>query len=190
MKPVLSKVRTGTLPSCLPNSYAVSKTSGAVAMVFTTSTSFMSGTGLKKCKPTNRSGRFTEVSSSVTEIEEVLEAKIASCFVMGSSDANIFFFSSTFSMIASMTMSQSARSCLVVVPLRRARIACGVSFIVPFSANFASDFSIAAKPLSRYFCSTSRTVTSKPDIAATCAMPDPIRPQPKTPTLLISIGTL
>ena len=65
----------------------------------------------------NRSGRFTEVKSSVTEIEEVLEAKIASFFTMPSSDAYIFFFSSTFSMMASMTMSQSARSDLFVVAL-------------------------------------------------------------------------
>ena len=60
----------------------------------TTSTSFISGTGLKKCSPMNRSGRFTAVKSSVTEIEEVFEAKIASFFTMPSSDAYIFFFSS------------------------------------------------------------------------------------------------
>ncbi len=70
-----------------------------------------------------RSGRLTEVNNSVTEIDEVFEAKIASFFTIGSSDAYIFFFSSTFSMMASITMSQSARSCLLVVPFRRARIA-------------------------------------------------------------------
>src|SRR5258708_7113089 len=85
-------------------------------------------------------------SISVTELEEVLDAKIASFFTIGSSDAYIFFFSSTFSMIASITMSQSTKSCLLVVPLRRARTAWGVSFNVPFSANFASHFSIPAKP--------------------------------------------
>src|SRR5581483_5735129 len=79
---------------------------------------------------------------------------------------------------------------LLVVPLRRARTASGFSFKVPFSANFPSDFSIPANPLSRYFCSTSSTVTSNPAIAATCAMPDPINPQPSTPTFLISISVL
>src|SRR3954454_5997373 len=63
--------------------------------------------------------------------------------------------------------------------------------IPPFSggrsANFDNDFSIPANPLSKYFCSTSSTVVSNPAIAATCAMPDPINPQPKTPTFLISI---
>src|ERR1700722_16805546 len=156
-------------------------------MVRTTSTSFISGTGLKKCRPMKRSGRLVEVRSSVIEIEEVLDAKMASFFAMPSSAAYIFFFSPRFSITASMMMSQSARSCWLVVPFSRARTACGVSLIVPFSPNLASDFSIPAKPLSRYFCSTSSTVTSKPAVAATCAMPEPIRPQPSTPTRLISI---
>src|SRR5579859_5644026 len=168
------------------------RTSSAVAIVRTTSTSFISGTGLKKCSPINRSGRFTEVKSSVTEIEDVFDAKIASFFTTPSSDAYIFFFSSTFSMIASITISQSAKSALLVVPLSRARIATFCSAVIPpfstgRSANFASDFSIPANPLSRYFCSTSSTVTSNPAIAQTCAMPDPINPHPRTPTFLISI---
>src|SRR5579864_9548157 len=161
-------------------------------MVRTTSTNFISGTGLKKCSPINRSGRLTAVKSSVTEIDEVFEAKIASFFTIPSIDAYIFFFSSTFSMMASITMSQSASSDLLVVPRSRARAAsfcCPV--IPPFStgrsAHFARDFSIPANPLSRNLCSTSSTVTSNPAIAQTCAMPDPINPQPRTPTFLISM---
>ena len=100
-----------------------------MAIVRTTSTSFISGTGLKKCSPMKRSGRLVAVNSSVIEMEEVFEAKIASFFTMPSSAAYIFFFSSTFSMTASMTMSQSARSCMLVVPLSRARTACGVSLM-------------------------------------------------------------
>ena len=42
----------------------------------TTSTSFISGTGLKKCRPPNRSGRFVRAASSVTQSDEVLEARI------------------------------------------------------------------------------------------------------------------
>src|SRR6202167_6545909 len=163
-------------------------------MVRTTSTNFISGTGLKKCNPINRSGRLVEVKSSVMEMDEVFDAKIASFLIMGSSDAYIFFLSSTFSMMASITMSQSARSCLLVVPLRRARIASFCWAVMPpfsggRSANLASDFSIPAKPLSRNFCSTSSTVTSNPAVALTCAMPEPIKPQPRTPTFLISINT-
>src|SRR5581483_8864811 len=92
-------------------------------------------------------------------------------------------------MTASITMSQSARSCGLVVPFRRARIASGDSLIVPFSANLARDFSIPEKPLSRNLCSTSRTVTLKPAVELTCAMPEPINPQPRTPTFLISMTT-
>src|ERR1700731_107210 len=38
-----------------------------------------------------------------------------------------------------------------------------------------------------YFWSTSKTVTSNPDVADTCAIPEPIKPQPRTPTFFISI---
>ena len=140
----------------------------------------------------NLSGRLTAVKSSVTEMEEVFEAKIASFFTTSSSEAYILFFSSTFSMMASMMMSQSASSALLVVPFSRAQISSFWCVVIPpfstgRSANFASDFSIPAKPLSRYFCSTSSTVTSKPAVAQTCAMPEPIRPQPRTPTFLMFI---
>ena len=87
MKPVLSLARTGVLPRFLPNSTAVSYTSGAVAMVFTTSTSFIIGTGLKKCRPTKRSGRLVAVIISVIEIDDVLLAKIPSFFTIASSCA-------------------------------------------------------------------------------------------------------
>ncbi len=40
------------------------------------STSFMTGTGLKKCMPANWSGRFVAVASSVMGMDEVLLAKI------------------------------------------------------------------------------------------------------------------
>src|SRR5581483_6501991 len=129
---------------------------------------------------------------SVTEIDDVLVAKMASFFTISSIEAYIFFFSGTFSMIALLLISQLARSCLLVVPLRRARISCFCCGVIPpfsggFSANLVNDFSIPEKPLSRNFCSTSSTVTSNPAVAATWAMPDPINPQPSTPTFSMSI---
>ena len=48
-------------------------------------------------------------------------------------------------------------------------------------------FSMPAKPRSHNSSVTSRTITSQPALAAVCAIPAPIRPQPSTPTLLISI---
>ena len=41
-----------------------------------TSTSFISGTGLKKCSPPKRSGRFVAAASSVTHSDEVLDASM------------------------------------------------------------------------------------------------------------------
>ena len=63
-----------------PNSVAVLKTSGSVRIVRTTSTSFMTGTGLKKCMPMNRRCRsaLVEVIICVIERLEVFEAKIVS----------------------------------------------------------------------------------------------------------------
>ena len=89
MKPGLSVARTGVLPSRARTRRRPAKTSGAVAMVRTTSTSFISGTGLKKCRPMKRSGRPVAVISSVMESEEVFEAKIASCFSTASSGVDL-----------------------------------------------------------------------------------------------------
>src|ERR1700730_11971061 len=185
MKPVLSLVRTGVFPSFLPNSNTVSYTSSAVAIVRITSTSFISGTGLKKCRPTNRSGRLVAVIVSVMEMEEVLLAKIAAGFAIGSSEANILRFSSRFSMMASMMMSQAARSSFFVVPCNREKIMSTGSFNAPLAENLSRDFRIPAKPLSMYFRSISRDTTSNPAVAQTWAIPDPIRPQPNTPTFSI-----
>jgi hypothetical protein len=128
-------------------------------------------------------------ASSVMQIDEVFEAKIASWFTIPSNSAYIAFFSAGFSTIASTMMSQSARSSFFSVPFRRARIAEASSLSLPFSANLASDFSIPEKPLSMNLCSASSTTTSNPAVAQVCAIPLPIKPQPSTPTLLISIRT-
>ena len=56
----------------------VAQVSSDVQIPRITSTSFMIGTGLKKCRPTKRSGRAVEAPISVTVRLEVLEAKIVS----------------------------------------------------------------------------------------------------------------
>ena len=55
---------------------------GDVVMVATTSTSFISGTGLKKCIPMNRSTRCVAVIISVITRDDVLLAKIAPGFTI------------------------------------------------------------------------------------------------------------
>ena len=67
----------GTFPRLAPNFIASFMISGEVVIVSTTSTSFISGTGLKKCIPINRSTRFVAVIISVITNEDVLLAKIA-----------------------------------------------------------------------------------------------------------------
>jgi hypothetical protein len=57
MNPELSFAATGSFPTDLANSKAARKVSSLVRTVRTTSTSFITGTGLKKCSPHTRSGR-------------------------------------------------------------------------------------------------------------------------------------
>src|SRR6266852_5263319 len=72
MKPVRSLVRTGVLPNRSANATTSSKILGSVEIVRITSTSFITGTGLKKCRPRKRWGRWVAVAMSVMEIEELL----------------------------------------------------------------------------------------------------------------------
>ena len=71
------------------------------------SISFMAGTGFMKCMPMKRSGRSVIAASRVIEIEEVLLAMIASGFRLGTRPAKILRLSSSFSLAASITSSQS-----------------------------------------------------------------------------------
>ena len=62
-----------------------------------------------KCMPMNAAGRSVAAPSRVIGIEEVLRGQIASGFSSGTRLAKIFFLISSFSVAASMTMSQSAK---------------------------------------------------------------------------------
>ena len=87
-KPVESPQFTAVLPSASTQALASASTAGSVRTVFTTSTSFMSGTGLKKCSPITRPGRFVNVASSVIDRLEVFEANTAGGAHSASSDEN------------------------------------------------------------------------------------------------------
>ena len=76
MNPGLSGAVIGSLPSDCANAKTCRYVSSLVVRPRITSTSFISGTGLKKCRPANRSGRFVFAASSVMHSEEVLEQKI------------------------------------------------------------------------------------------------------------------
>src|SRR6202140_2421600 len=77
INPVLSCARTGVLPNFAPNATISSYTAGSVAIVRTTSTRDITGTGLKKCMLTNRSGGLVAVATGVIVNDVVLLAKIA-----------------------------------------------------------------------------------------------------------------
>src|SRR5437016_14301538 len=77
MNAVESLVRTGVFPSVCTHSHAVFTVASEVRIVCTTSTSFMSGTGLKKCRPRTWPGRRVAAASAVTLHDEVLVARIA-----------------------------------------------------------------------------------------------------------------
>lgn len=73
-----------------------------------TSTNGIRFTGLKKCMPMNRSGRFRDLAISVIERAEVFEAMIVSCLSLGSRSLNTDFLSLMFSGMASMMRSALA----------------------------------------------------------------------------------
>ncbi len=110
MKPGLSLARIGVRPMRVPTSVVVSSASGEESAVATTSTSFISAGGLKKCMPTMRSGPGTPAAIAVTGSEDVLLARIASGLQATASAAKSSRFSPRSSGAASITRSHSARS--------------------------------------------------------------------------------
>lgn len=93
---------------------AVSKTAASVCSVAITSTSFISCTGLKKCRPTNCSGRPLASACAVMGSDEVFEPKMASGLQSAPSclqKGTLIRMSST---IASTTRSHSCTSSMRV----------------------------------------------------------------------------
>ena len=188
MNAVESFACTGVLPTARAHSVTALTAASSVRIVRTTSTSFISGTGLKKCTPSTWPGRFVAAASAVTLHDDVLEARIACGGQIRSSFANVSFLSAWFSVIASTTRSTALRSSSRVVPAMRPSAS---------SLAFASSLPLATRPssvcrsrsrprlTSSSLASTKRT--PKPACAATCTMPEPMSPQPITPTFLMAM---
>src|SRR3954454_5634122 len=189
MKPVLSFAETTDLPSLSPKARPASNASSSVVTVRMTSSSGMTCAGLKKCSPMKRLGRRVTTAWSITASDEVFVARTAfSSLTIRSSSFHSSIFSGRLSVIASITSWQSAKSSSSSVGWSRPRISSDAdcsSF--PFSTERASCFSIFPTAASSRAWSTSRRTTSYPAVAATCAIPWPIRPPPATPTFSISI---
>lgn len=68
----------------------------------------------------------------------------------------------------------------------RATAASASSWLIrSLATSFSNDFCMAATVWSADSCLRDRSTTSKPLVAATCAMPDPMIPEPMIPTRLI-----
>ena len=110
MKAGKSSAATGVLPSLRASSRVSAKVSSSVAMPRISSTRVMIGTGFMKCMPMNLPGRSVDEASRVIEIDEVLVAISASGLSAGVNFLKISRLTSSFSVAASITMSQSPNS--------------------------------------------------------------------------------
>src|SRR5215207_713277 len=161
-----------------------SSVSSLVIKLVTSSTRRNTGTGLKKWIPITCSGRWVTVPNFMIGMELVLLAKIAESDVTNrSSSRKISTFIVSSSTTASTTSSRSARSATSVVKVSLLTAASrSASDIFPAPRPRSSDFRSRARPASAASSETSRTITSSPALAHTSAMPEPISPQPTTPT--------
>jgi len=85
MKPGVERACTPTLPQVPASASTVAASCGSVRSPETTSTSFIAGTGLKKCMPTSRSGWIRPLAKAVIEIDEVFDASTQSSLTTASS---------------------------------------------------------------------------------------------------------
>ena len=183
MKPGVDFAITGRLPHAAAVSYSTCATSGAVASPLTTSTSAISGAGLKKCRPATRCGARRPAAIDVIEIDDVLVASRHASSTWRSSVAKISRFTSSRSAAASTISAAGASSSSARTALSRfaAASACAGSSR-PFSASRANCARMPASALSQAASFRSYSSTVWPAAAATCAMPAPIAPAPITPT--------
>ncbi|CAH0243862.1 hypothetical protein SRABI128_02745 [Microbacterium sp. Bi128] len=185
-KPGASAVSTAFLPSPLATTNAVDSAASAVASVFTISMRGITATGLKKWKPTSRSGCASAVPISATDSDEVLVARIVSSETIFSIAENTSCLTPTSSNTASMTKSQSANSPRSVVPCTSARSWFAVSASrrplassVPISSRMDAT-PLSTRPWSRSVMTTG-TRSLRTNSSANC---EAMRPAPMTPTFV------
>ena len=109
MKEGESFTRIVVFLSALPVAKAVARVASSVRSPLMISSSGMMATGLKKWKPTTRSGFFRSAAISVIDSDEVLVASTQSGPTMASTSAQTCFLTDISSKTASMTKSASAK---------------------------------------------------------------------------------
>ena len=159
-KPAASSTCTGVLPISSEIFLTASTSSGFVFKPAITSTSFITGAGLKKCIPIT--GRSRPAPISVMDREDVLVANTQSALQIAASSLKVCFLISMFSIAASTTRSQSLQIVLTPVWIL-ARILSASSFaIFPFATLFSKFLEIFSLPLEANSSLISHRHTSYP----------------------------
>ena len=112
MKPARSLDRITRFPRTVSaKASAPAAVSGEVSSDGISSTRCITGTGLKKCRPSTDAGRLVAMASFMTGIDDVFEARMASSASTAlSMPRNTSSFSASFSITASTTSCRSANS--------------------------------------------------------------------------------
>src|SRR5215212_696597 len=169
-KPGPSAASMTCLPIARPSSRTRSSAASPDAAPATTSTSRITGAGLKKCMPTTRSGPGTPAAISVTESDDVFVASTQSGPAASATRESSSRLSSSDSGAASMTISAPASAASSPAGSSRA------------AAASSRRRRARSSPRSSAAASGSCTSVRAPAAAASCAMPAPIVPAPRTPT--------
>ena len=176
--------RTGSRVIRLPTIISASLTHFSVCSPSITSTSFISGTGLKKWDPAKRCGVLSFAAIVVTDKEDVFVARMQSgaddSFELGEKLAlRIEILDDRFDHdVASFELVESIGD----LDAREAASASS-RVVLPFSAARASIFATKSRASCAAPGRASVIRTFIPPAAATCTMPRPIAPVPITPTM-------
>mmetsp|Transcript_829 Transcript_829/g.2682 ORF Transcript_829/g.2682 Transcript_829/m.2682 type:complete len:301 (+) Transcript_829:604-1506(+) len=187
MKPGKSFAKQTCLPIASQTSFAARTEFADVARPEINSTTFMTGTGLKKCMPTTLSGRFVAEAIFVMLMDEVLLARTTSGFVILSKARNSSCLSGSSSVAASITRSTFTKSSRLLQACRRFNAAFfSDSLILFFCTDFVSQSSANSLALLMFVFFVSNILTlSFAFCAATMQIPVPSCPVPTTPNVLI-----
>src|SRR5690606_25421476 len=139
--------------------------------------------------PTTRSGCAAAAAISVIGIAEVFVARTVSGAQISESRPKTSCLTSNRSNTASTTISARAASFRSVVEAIRARAArASAASIFSFATNLSRESPMARPARSSARGSLSISVTSHSPRAATCAIPEPMSPEPITATCAMGRG--
>ncbi len=127
MKPGPSAATITYLPIASPAAHATAKAASEDSMPATTSSSRITGGGLKKCIPTTREASPAAPASAVTSSDEVLVASTQSGLTTSARAANRARLSSSRSGAASMTSPHAASASSVSAGCSRSEAAAAAS---------------------------------------------------------------